>query len=53
MHARTHLELGKLALKAGRSADARKAWQSTISLCEREQDEATADEARRLLKRLQ
>ena len=48
-----HLELGKLALKAGRAADARKAWQSTIALCEREQDEATADEARRLLKRLQ
>ena len=53
VHARTHLELGKLAQKAGRAADARKAWQSTISLCEREQDEATADEAKRLLKRLQ
>ena len=53
VHARTHLELGKLAQKAGRTADARKAWQSTIALCEREQDEATADEARRLLKRLQ
>jgi tetratricopeptide (TPR) repeat protein len=52
VHARTHLELGKLAQKGGRTADARKAWQSTISLCEREQDEATADEARRLLKRL-
>jgi tetratricopeptide (TPR) repeat protein len=52
VYARTHLELGRLAAKAGRTADARQAWQSTISLCEREQDEPTADEARRLLKTL-
>jgi tetratricopeptide (TPR) repeat protein len=52
VHARTHLELGKLAAKAGRTADARQAWRSTIALCQREQDEPTADEARRLLKTL-
>ena len=52
VHARSHLELGKLAQKAGRTLDAQKAWQSTIALCEREQDEATADEAKRRLKDL-
>jgi tetratricopeptide (TPR) repeat protein len=47
---RSHFELGKLALKAGRTADARKELQSAATLCDADNDGATADEARRLLK---
>src|SRR6185503_10193071 len=50
VYARTHLELGKLALKAGNPAAAKVELQSAIALGESDNDPATADEARRLLK---
>lgn len=51
VHGRTHLELGKLALEAGRRDEARQALQRAAVLCDRDQDGYTADEARRLMKR--
>lgn len=50
-HGRAQLELGKLALAAGRSSEARTALQRAVELCEDDYDPQTADEARRLLKR--
>lgn len=50
VHGRTQLELGKLAAKAGNRAAARSAFQAAIGLCERDNDPATAADARRLLK---
>ena len=50
VHGRTQLELGKLAATAGNRAAARSAFQAAISLCERDNDAATAIEARRRLK---
>ena len=47
---RTHLELGKLALKAGDRAAATRELQTAISLCDGDNDAASAEEARRLLK---
>ena len=49
VYGRTHLELGKLALKAGQGAAAQKEFQAAIGLCESDNDAAWADEARRLL----
>ena len=50
VHGRTHLELGKLALKAGNRASANGELQAAIALCESDNDAASADEARRLLR---
>src|SRR5439155_24980918 len=50
VYARAHLELGKLALEAGNRAAAKAELQSAISLGESDNDPATADEARRLMK---
>jgi len=50
VYGRTHLELGKLALKAGNRRVAREEFQSTIALCESDNDALAADEAQRLLK---
>jgi tetratricopeptide (TPR) repeat protein len=50
VHGRAHLELGKLALKAGNRPAARAELQSAIALGESDNDPATADEARRLMK---
>ena len=47
---RTHLELGRLALKAGNRPAAQKEFQTAIALCESDNDAAWADEARRLMK---
>ena len=47
---RTHLELGRLALKAGNHPAAQKEFQTAIALCESDNDAAWADEARRLMK---
>jgi Flp pilus assembly protein TadD len=47
---RSHFELGKLSLKAGRTADARRELQTAAMLCDSDNDGATADEARRLLR---
>lgn len=50
VHGRAQLEIGKLAEKAGNRAAARSAFQAAINLCERDNDAATAVEARRRLK---
>ena len=50
VHGRTHLELGRLALKKGDRAAARQEFQAAISLCESDNDPLPADEARRLMK---
>ncbi len=50
VYGRTHLELGKLALKAGQGPVARREFQAAIALCESDNDVAWADEARRLMK---
>jgi tetratricopeptide (TPR) repeat protein len=50
VHGRAHLELGKLALKAGRRPAAREEFENAIALCNGDNDHASADEAKRLLK---
>ena len=50
VHGRAHLELGKLLLKAGNRGDARQAFQTAATLCDSDNDGATADEARRLMR---
>jgi len=50
VQARAHLELGKLALKAGNRAAARQELQAAVTLGESDNDPLTADEARRLMK---
>jgi len=47
---RAHLELGKLSLKEGARAAAAEHFRNAARLCESDNDEASADEARRLLK---
>jgi hypothetical protein len=47
---RAHFELGKLAMKTGRTADATREFQTAASLCDADNDGSTADEARRLMK---
>jgi len=51
VHARSHLELGKLALKAGNRTAAVPDLNAAIPLAESDNDPATVDEARRLLKK--
>jgi tetratricopeptide (TPR) repeat protein len=50
VHGRAHLELGRLALKAGSRAAAQAELQMAVTLCERDNDSAWAAEARRLLR---
>jgi tetratricopeptide (TPR) repeat protein len=50
VYARTHLELGKLALKAGNRDAARVELSAAARLGDSDNDPVTADEARRLLK---
>jgi tetratricopeptide (TPR) repeat protein len=50
VHGRSHLELGKLALKRGNRAAAQQEFQQAIALCEADNDPAPAAEARRLMK---
>ena len=49
VHGRAHVELGKLALKAGNRAAAREEFRAAIPLCESDNDQAWADEAKRLM----
>ena len=49
VHGRAHVELGKIALKAGNRAAAREEFRAAIPLCESDNDVAWADEARRLM----
>jgi tetratricopeptide (TPR) repeat protein len=50
VQARAHLELGKLAIKAGNRAAAREELQAAVTFGESDNDPLTADEARRLMK---
>jgi tetratricopeptide (TPR) repeat protein len=50
VHARSHLELGKLALKTGNKAAAAVELRAAIPLADSDNDPLTAEEARRLLK---
>jgi len=50
VHARSHLELGKLALKSGNRAAALQAFQQAVALGEADNDPGTVEEARRLMK---
>jgi predicted Zn-dependent protease len=50
VHGRAHLELGKLALKAGDRARANEHLRSAVKFCESDNDGGFADEAKRLLK---
>jgi tetratricopeptide (TPR) repeat protein len=50
VHGRAHLELGRLALKASDRAGAETALKSAVSLCESDNDQPCANEARRLLR---
>jgi len=49
---RAHLELGKIALKAGARASAAEHFREAARLCESDNDQASADEAGRLAKGL-
>jgi Flp pilus assembly protein TadD len=50
VHGRAHLELGKIAQKAGDRALARQEFQTAIELCGSDNDPAPVEEARQLLK---
>ena len=50
VHGRAHLELGKLLMLAGDPAAARGEFQAAATLCDADNDRASAEEARRLLK---
>jgi tetratricopeptide (TPR) repeat protein len=50
VHGRAHLELGRLALRAGDRARANEHLQAAVKLCEDDNDPAFAEQARRLLK---
>jgi tetratricopeptide (TPR) repeat protein len=50
VHGRAHLELGKLLINAGNRGGARQEFQTAATLCDSDNDGASADEARRLLK---
>jgi tetratricopeptide (TPR) repeat protein len=50
VHGRAHLELGRIAVKAGNRALAKEELQAAVTLCESDNDPVFADEARRLLK---
>jgi tetratricopeptide (TPR) repeat protein len=50
VHGRAHLELGRLALKAGDRAAASAELRTAVQLCEEDNDRGAAAEARRLLR---
>ena len=50
VYGRSHLELGKLALKRGDRPVATQQFQSAVALCEADNDQAAADEAKKLMK---
>jgi tetratricopeptide (TPR) repeat protein len=51
VHGRSQIELGKIAAKAGRAAEARQHFAAAIPLCASDNDQVWADEARRLMNR--
>jgi tetratricopeptide (TPR) repeat protein len=52
VHGRTHLELGKLSQKTGARAPAAEHYREAARLCDSDNDQTSADEARRLLKQV-
>jgi len=50
VHGRAHLELGRLALKAGHRDEAVREFQAAAKLCDEDNDPGAAEEARRLMK---
>jgi tetratricopeptide (TPR) repeat protein len=52
VHGRTHMELGKLSLKGGARMAAAEHFRNAVRLCEGDNDQPSADEARRLLKQV-
>jgi len=50
VYGRAHLELGRILLKAGNRAAAKPEFQTAIGLCESDNDQLYADEARALMK---
>jgi tetratricopeptide (TPR) repeat protein len=50
VHGRSHLELARIAAKAGERETARSEARAAITLCEADNDQAFADQARSLLK---
>ncbi|HUK33580.1 MAG TPA: tetratricopeptide repeat protein, partial [Vicinamibacterales bacterium] len=52
VHGRSHLELGKLSQKDGARAAAAEHFRAAARLCDDDNDEPSADEARRLLKQV-
>jgi hypothetical protein len=50
VHGRTHLELGKIAVKRGDKPRAKSELQQAVALCEADNDEAAAAEARRVVR---
>jgi tetratricopeptide (TPR) repeat protein len=50
VHGRSHIELGRLAQRAGDREGARRHWQTAVRLCESDNDPQSAAEARRLLR---
>jgi tetratricopeptide (TPR) repeat protein len=50
VHGRTHLEMGRIAVKKGDRATARRELETAISLCESDNDPLAAEEARRLMR---
>src|SRR4051794_36764666 len=50
VHARSHVELGKLALKAGNKPGATAEFKAAIGLADSDNDPLTSDEAKRLMK---
>jgi tetratricopeptide (TPR) repeat protein len=50
VHGRAHLELARIALKAGNRAAAKPEFEAAIALCESDNDQLSADEARRLMR---
>jgi tetratricopeptide (TPR) repeat protein len=50
VHGRAHFELGKLLMQAGDRNAANREFQTAATLCDADNDRATANEARRLLK---
>ena len=50
VYGRTHLELGKLALERGDHTTAQQEFQTAVSLCEADNDQAFADAAKKLMR---
>src|ERR1051325_4741957 len=50
VHGRAHLELARIAIKAGNRAAAKPEFEAALGLCASDNDQLSADEARRLMR---